>query len=278
VVRDVVEGRVGQARERAVDTWDKLEKVFEDRVQKALVKLGVPGRDDLNALTHRVERLTEELRKANGGSAPKTAKAPRKATAPAATKPAKTPRKAAKATKAPKAAKAPTLVDRVREVDARVGRCRVIELQPNSYADALYNSHLDDNNRRNPDGEGWVIRSFMQLSDNPGSYMILREDIDDPSTETRLALPAGAQLVVDSERMWHSVWHVGDEPRYCLINSFESGPALEKWIFERNPVTRAQSGPLAADAVLAGEAEAQERRAARTQYYGYDPSRVYSEA
>ena len=108
VVRDVVEGRVGQARERAVDTWDKLEKVFEDRVQKALVKLGVPGRDDLNALTHRVERLTEELRKANGGSAPKTAKAPRKATAPAATKPAKTPRKAAKATKAPKAAKAPT--------------------------------------------------------------------------------------------------------------------------------------------------------------------------
>ena len=73
VVRDVVEGRVGQARERAVDTWDKLEKVFEDRVQKALVKLGVPGRSDLNALTQRVERLTEELRKANGGSTPKAA-------------------------------------------------------------------------------------------------------------------------------------------------------------------------------------------------------------
>jgi poly(hydroxyalkanoate) granule-associated protein len=102
VVRDVVEGRVGQARERAVDTWDKLEKVFEDRVQRALVKLGVPGRDDLNALTQRVERLTEELRKANGGSAPKVARAPRKAAAPAAPKPAKAPRKAVKATKAPK--------------------------------------------------------------------------------------------------------------------------------------------------------------------------------
>ncbi|MEF9978825.1 MAG: phasin family protein [Thermomonas sp.] len=101
VVRDVVEGRVGQARERAVDTWDKLEKVFEDRVQRALVKLGVPGRDDLNALTLRVERLTEELRKANGGSAPKAAKAPRKAAAPAAAKPAKAPRKAAKAVKSP---------------------------------------------------------------------------------------------------------------------------------------------------------------------------------
>ena len=67
-VRDAVEGKVGQARERAADTWDKLEKVFEDRVQRALVKLGVPGRDDLNALTERVERLTAELRKANGAA------------------------------------------------------------------------------------------------------------------------------------------------------------------------------------------------------------------
>lgn len=175
-------------------------------------------------------------------------------------------------------AKAPTLVDRVLEVDANVGRCRIIELQPNSYADALYNSHLDDNNRRNPDDEGWVIRSFMQLTDNPDSYMILREDIDDPATETRIALPAGAQLIVDSERMWHSVWHVGDEPRYCLINSFESGPALEKWIFERNPVTRIDSPPLDLGFARESEEQAQARRAARTARYGYDPSRVYSEA
>ena len=108
VVRDVVEGHVGQARERAVDTWDKLEKVFEERVQRALIKLGVPGRDDLNALTQRVERLTEELRKANGGSASKPAKAPRKPAAPAAPKVAKAARKTTKTTKAParKAAKA----------------------------------------------------------------------------------------------------------------------------------------------------------------------------
>jgi poly(hydroxyalkanoate) granule-associated protein len=98
MVRDAVEGTVGQARERAADTWDKLEKVFEDRVQRALVKLGVPGRDDLNALTQRVERLTEELRKANGSAAPKAApKAPRKtaAKAPAKRAPAKAPAKRA---------------------------------------------------------------------------------------------------------------------------------------------------------------------------------------
>ena len=65
VVRDVVESRVGQARERATDTWDKLEKVFEDRVQRALVKLGVPSREDLNDLSGRVEALTAELWRRN---------------------------------------------------------------------------------------------------------------------------------------------------------------------------------------------------------------------
>ena len=97
-VRDAVEGKVGQARERAADTWDKLEKVFEDRVQRALVKLGVPGRNDLNALTERVERLTAELRKANGGAAPKKAvKAPAgKASKAPAKKAAKRAKPAAK--------------------------------------------------------------------------------------------------------------------------------------------------------------------------------------
>ena len=35
-VRDALESKVGQARERASDTWDRLEKVFEERVQRAL--------------------------------------------------------------------------------------------------------------------------------------------------------------------------------------------------------------------------------------------------
>ena len=85
VVRDAVESRVGQARERAVDTWDRLEKVFEDRVQRALVKLGVPNRDDLTALVDRVDALNAELRKL--GAAPaKPAVRKRPATKPAAKK------------------------------------------------------------------------------------------------------------------------------------------------------------------------------------------------
>ena len=77
VVREAVESRVGQARERAVDTWDRLEKVFEDRVQRALVKLGVPGRDDLSALVDRVDALNAELRRIDGKAPAKRVGKPR---------------------------------------------------------------------------------------------------------------------------------------------------------------------------------------------------------
>ncbi|MGN7725370.1 phasin family protein [Luteimonas sp. 22616] len=107
VVRDVVENRVDQARERATDTWDRLEKVFEDRVQRALTKLGVPGRDDLTDLSKRVETLTAELRRQGGAPArkvparkapasKKTAKAaPAKKATKKAAGPRTTPRKKA---------------------------------------------------------------------------------------------------------------------------------------------------------------------------------------
>ena len=70
-VRDAVESKVGQARERASDTWDRLEKVFEERVQRALRRLEVPSREDLSALIDRVDALNGELRKLGGGTAPR---------------------------------------------------------------------------------------------------------------------------------------------------------------------------------------------------------------
>jgi len=65
-VRDAVEDRVGVVRERATDTWDRLEKVFEERVQRALNRLGVPGREELSDLVGRVDALTSELKKVGG--------------------------------------------------------------------------------------------------------------------------------------------------------------------------------------------------------------------
>jgi len=81
VVRDAVEDRVDDVREKAADTWDRMEKVFEDRVQRALTRLGVPTREDLGALSKRVEMLTAELRKQNGKPAAAKPKAPAKKSA-----------------------------------------------------------------------------------------------------------------------------------------------------------------------------------------------------
>ena len=75
-MRDAVETTVGQARERASDTWDRLEKVFEERVHRALRRLEVPSREDLGALIDRVDALNAQLR--NLGGTPKPRKAPAK--------------------------------------------------------------------------------------------------------------------------------------------------------------------------------------------------------
>ena len=74
-VRGAVETGVSQVKERTQETWDKLEKVFEDRVSRALGKLGVPGRKELNELAGKVEGLAREVKKLN---AKPSAKAPAK--------------------------------------------------------------------------------------------------------------------------------------------------------------------------------------------------------
>ncbi|MGV3683516.1 MAG: phasin family protein [Acidovorax sp.] len=81
---------------KAQGQWDKLENIFEDRVAKALSKLGVPSARDLEALTARVDALTKGTGKTASARAP--AKAAAKTTAPAkkaAAKKAAAPRKAA---------------------------------------------------------------------------------------------------------------------------------------------------------------------------------------
>jgi poly(hydroxyalkanoate) granule-associated protein len=109
-VRDAVEERVGTVRERAVDTWDRLEKVFEERVQRALTRLGVPSREDLVELTERVDQLTRALKQRGAAPVAKpaakpAAKAPAKAAKKAAAKPAKKAAKPVKKTTAKAAAK-----------------------------------------------------------------------------------------------------------------------------------------------------------------------------
>ena len=133
----------------------------------------------------------------------------------------------------------PTLRAYVERVGANFGRVRTIKLEPQDHESAMRSFHRDDNNRFNPEDQGWVVRSWLELTDTPDSYMLLMESGDDglpdPDTEIRVPLHAGSQFVVDTQRLWHVVVHNGDAPRYAMISSFESGPALDRWITSQLP-------------------------------------------
>ena len=134
----------------------------------------------------------------------------------------------------------PSLVGWVEAVGARFGRVRVIKLNPYpSEAEVYRQLHLDDNNRLNPEGEGWVVRSWLELTDHPGTEFILREDKEDPASESRIRLHRGSQVVIDTERLAHVVHNPGPGPRYALISSFESGDELQRWIDTQRAETAA---------------------------------------
>jgi hypothetical protein len=119
------------------------------------------------------------------------------------------------------------------------------------------------------------VRAFFNLTDDPDTFMVLREDRDDPSTETRIPLPAGTQAIIDTQRLWHAVWHPGPEPRYCLITSWESGPELDAYITAKHGVDRVD--PVAVDPALLAEGEEvarakREARAAALAARGADPT------
>lgn len=95
---------------KAQGQWDKLENIFEDRVAKALTKLGVPSARDLEALSARIDALakgakaapakaaasTKPATKASAKKAPTKKAAPRKAAAKPAAKAAPANKTAAK--------------------------------------------------------------------------------------------------------------------------------------------------------------------------------------
>ena len=87
-VRGDVESRMDEVRKTAQSNWDKLEKVFEQRVARALSRLGVPTSEEIRELSDRVaelnKRATELARKQQ---APKPA-ATKKVAKKAASKPA----------------------------------------------------------------------------------------------------------------------------------------------------------------------------------------------
>ena len=68
--RHAAQSTAREVQQMAGGTWDKLEKVFEDRVARALARLGVHTQTDVERLSARVDALAEavnELIKSSGG-------------------------------------------------------------------------------------------------------------------------------------------------------------------------------------------------------------------
>jgi poly(hydroxyalkanoate) granule-associated protein len=66
---------------KASGQWDKLENIFEDRVAKALNKLGVPSAKDINVLIARIDDLNKAVKKLSANT-PVAKPIPVKATTP----------------------------------------------------------------------------------------------------------------------------------------------------------------------------------------------------
>ena len=53
----------GEMREKASETWGKVEKAFDDQMGRALHVFNVPTREDIDTLSNRVQDLTMTTKK-----------------------------------------------------------------------------------------------------------------------------------------------------------------------------------------------------------------------
>lgn len=59
---DGAKDRVTEAKDKAIDTWDKLEESFETRLATLLNRLGIPTHQDVADLAKRVEALDNSVK------------------------------------------------------------------------------------------------------------------------------------------------------------------------------------------------------------------------
>ena len=84
---------------KATQHWDKLETIFEERVAKALNRLGVPSAKDVEALMARIDALSANVARLSGAPTAKKAAAKKAAAKKTAAKKAPARKAAKKAAK-----------------------------------------------------------------------------------------------------------------------------------------------------------------------------------
>jgi poly(hydroxyalkanoate) granule-associated protein len=61
--KDAADERLAEMREKASESWGKVEKVFDERVGRVLHAMNVPTRKDIDTLSRRVHDLTTLTKK-----------------------------------------------------------------------------------------------------------------------------------------------------------------------------------------------------------------------
>jgi poly(hydroxyalkanoate) granule-associated protein len=83
-IKGEMESTVEAVRKQAVDNWDKLENIFENRVARVLGQLGVPTADEVNKLSARVQTLSKKVTAMSKPATPRKAAAKKPAAKPVA--------------------------------------------------------------------------------------------------------------------------------------------------------------------------------------------------
>jgi hypothetical protein len=133
------------------------------------------------------------------------------------------------------AEKCPTVIKWLESVGAPFGKVQLLRMTPNTLRECRWGLHLDNNNQGNPESTGWAVRVWLELTNDDSSRLVVRKEEFDKASEAQIPLPRYAQLVVDSQWLYHGGYHHGPGTRYAVISTFESGPELERWIDSQLP-------------------------------------------
>jgi len=137
------------------------------------------------------------------------------------------------------AAFCPDIVAWLEESGLNYGSVRILrksndirDLRTIDQARTLY--HRDTTNLyAEPGDAGWIVRLLIQISDDRQSLFLCRAAMDAP--ERQLPLGRGIQILFDADQLWHTIWHPSPTPRYALLVSLESSPALDAWVAASHP-------------------------------------------
>jgi len=124
------------------------------------------------------------------------------------------------------AGKCPALVGWVESIGARFGRVQLLRMSPNTLRECRWGLHLDDNNRGNPESSGWIVRVWLELTDDPASVLVIRPAEFDRKGEMRIPLPATSRSSLIRRRCTTAVSTPG---RRCGMRPSSASRAAPPW-------------------------------------------------